>query len=475
MEKEVDKIMHKMIQDVYRFIEEQSLLRLHARVLVACSGGVDSVALLHFLAANQKRLKIEVGAAHVDHMLRGNESAVDGEFVGELCETLGIPFFAGRVPVPEIMHKTGGNVQAVCREGRYAFFSDVMKKGHYDVLATAHHAEDQLETVLMQVTKGNTPSGIPIKREIDGGMLIRPFLSVRKDTLRGYMKANDLRFREDPSNASDAYMRNRFRQQIVPHILEENAAAAEKAVILGERLQEDETFLKALAQERLEEIIQFTDEGLPSVDRQLFSNVPTALQRRMIPLLLGYLYDEEKIAVYYKTALIGQLLHHLSSKEGNVSIDLPLGYRFVRAYDQLSFVHENGQRLTDSQKTLSKGKKIEWNDRSWLYWTTVGDVDKKLLMMAKDVMYFNLPDECLPLSVRQWGKGDRIMLSGMAHSKRLSRLFIDEKVSKTERNRLPVVVTAQGEVCAVPGLRYSIRFTRNRTVDDKYIFILGQN
>lgn len=475
VEKEVDQLMQKMIQDVYRFIKDQSLLRTGDRVLVACSGGVDSVALLHFLATNRQRMKIEVAAVHVDHMLRGKESASDGTFVRDLCEALDISFFGGQVPVPEIMHKTGGNVQAVCREGRYAFFSEVMEKERYNVLATAHHAEDQLETVLMQVTKGGTPSGIPIQREVDGGILIRPFLPARKASLYLYVKAHGLKFREDPSNASDVYTRNRFRQQIVPHILAESPAAAEKSVLIGERLQEDEKFLETLAQERLADIIQFTEEGLPSIDQDIFNDVPTALQRRMIPLLLGYLYDEEKVAVSYKTALIGQLLHHLSSDEGNVSIDLPLGYRFVRAYDRLSFMKEDGQWPDGLRKKLCQGKKNDWNDWLWLYWTTVKAADPQMLAAAKDVMYFNVPDECLPLSVRQWEEGDRIMLPGMNHSKRLSRLFIDEKVSRAERSRLPIVVTAQDEVCAVPGLRYGIRFTRNRKVDDKYIFIMGQN
>ena len=102
---------------------------------------------------------IEVAAIHVDHKLRGKESAADGTFVARLCEVYGIPFFGGSVPVPAIIEKDGGNVQAVCREGRYAFFEEIMTKHGYDVLATAHHAEDQLETVLMQVTKGSQPFG----------------------------------------------------------------------------------------------------------------------------------------------------------------------------------------------------------------------------------------------------------------------------------------------------------------------------
>ena len=184
------------------------------RVLVACSGGVDSVTLLHYLATNKQYFQIEVAAVHVDHMLRGVESAADGVLVAELCAQLNVPFYGGHVPVPEIIEKRGGNVQAVCREGRYTYFSEVMVKHNYQILATAHHGEDQLESVLMQVTKGVTPSGMPIKREIEGGTLIRPFLPTVKELLYQYAVENNSPFHEDPSNESDAYMRNRFRQHI---------------------------------------------------------------------------------------------------------------------------------------------------------------------------------------------------------------------------------------------------------------------
>ena len=158
---------------IFRFIEDGSLIALKSRVIVACSGGVDSVALLHFFAVNREKFGVDVAAVHVDHMLRGAESAADGELVRDLCSKLGVPFFGGHVPVPEIIENEGGNVQAICREGRYAFFSKTMFEQSYNVLVTAHHAEDQLETVLMQVTKGITPSGIPMKRNIDGGELVR--------------------------------------------------------------------------------------------------------------------------------------------------------------------------------------------------------------------------------------------------------------------------------------------------------------
>jgi tRNA(Ile)-lysidine synthetase-like protein len=464
--------LDKFNKNIYSFITRWSLLTPGDRVLVACSGGVDSVTLLHFLAMNRDKLGIEVAAIHVDHMLRGQESAEDGVFVRELCTAFGIPFFGKSIPVLDILNEKGGNVQSVCRQERYAFFTKVMRKYGYAVLATAHHAGDQLETVLIQTTKGSMPSGIPIKREIDGGHLIRPFLPTMKATLYTYAAENSLQFREDPSNESDAYLRNRFRHHVVPIILSENPTAAEKVVEMTSRLQEDEKLLETLAKTQLDEIIEFTEEGLPCIEGLRFSGMPVALQRRMIPLLLNYLYHEKNVSVEYKSGLIGQILQHFSTQKGNVSIDLPFGYRLLREYGKLKFVRSAPQPEIEGLKILPKGVWTYWENGVRLYWAHANDLDMEILTNADEKMYFDLPDESLPLYVRRRKDGDRLLLPGMAHSKRLSRLFIDEKIGMSDRDRLPVVVTAEDEICAVPGLRYGIAFTKDETVAGKYIFVL---
>nr|WP_225942148.1 tRNA lysidine(34) synthetase TilS [Sporosarcina limicola] len=440
------------------------------RVLVGCSGGVDSVALLHFMASNRGKMGVEVAAVHVDHMLRAEESAADGMLVEDLCKVLDIPFYGGSVPVPAILAKDGGNVQAVCRAGRYAFFSEVMKKNGYGILATAHHAEDQLETVLMQMTKGSQPSGIPVQRKLDGGLVIRPFLPTMKSELQSYVTENDLRFREDPSNDSDAYMRNRFRRHVAPFLLTENPATAINVVKMTGWLQEDEDLLGTLAKGHFERIVKFTKEGLPFIDNYTFFDMHSALQRRVITLLLSYLYDGEHVPVEYNSTLISQLLRHLSSQRGNVSVNLPRGYRFIREYGKLTFVRDTLLQETSICIVLPKGVWTRWGNDMQLYWAEMDDPSIGLFTDIENVMYFDLPDSALPLSIRKRVDGDRILLPGMAHSKRLSRLFIDEKVGQKERDCLPVIITAQGDVCAVPGLRYGEAFSKKKTAENKYIF-----
>ncbi len=457
--------MHAFEKKILDFIHKEALLSSGRRVLVACSGGVDSVALLLFMASIREKLRIEVAAAHVDHMLRGKESADDGKFVKELCNKLDIPFYGGNVTVPSILDKEGGNVQDVCRAGRYAFFDAVMRAEHYDILATAHHAEDQLETVLMQLAKGSVPLGIPVSRKVDGGSIIRPVLPAMKEELLLYVKEQGAHFRKDPSNESDAYLRNRLRHHVAPVILAENPSAAVNVVKMTTGLQEDEMLLDSLTKERFSSIVTFAEDGLPTFSSNLFRSMHTALQKRFIPLLLNYLYSGEIVPVEYNTALLNQLHHHLSASTGNVSIDLPKGYRFVREYGTVSIVKKTSI-LDTSLRTLQKGEWTSWGDDMLLYWDDADAHEED----ASEMMYFDLQDSELPLYVRGRKDGDRLLLPGMVRPKRLSRLFIDEKIGAEQRRKVPVVTTARGEICAIPGVRYGIQFKKRKTEREKYIF-----
>lgn len=456
--------MQAFERKILDFIQKEALLTTGQRVLVACSGGVDSVALLLFMANSREKLGIEVAAVHVDHMLRGKESAEDGIFVKSICEHLGIPFYGGQVPVPSILKMEGGNVQDICRSGRYSFFDKVMRAERYEVLATAHHAEDQLETVLMQMTKGSVPLGIPVKRTTAGGTVIRPFLPAMKDDLKAYVKGKGAKFREDPSNESDAYLRNRLRHHIVPAIMSENPSAALNSVKMTTGLQEDEKLLNDMTREQFESIVTFTDDGFPTLRADLFRIMHTALQKRFIPLLLNYLYSRENIPVEYSTALLHQLHHQLSTSEGNVTIDLPKGYRFVREYGIVLIV-KDVESTDQSRRLLRKGEWTSWGDLL-LYWDNADGHD----VQDGEIKYFDLPEADLPLYVRGREDGDRILLPGMVQPKRLSRLFIDEKIGAEKRRKLPVITTALGEICAIPGVRYGIRFKNVRTEREKYIF-----
>ncbi|MCG3086650.1 tRNA lysidine(34) synthetase TilS [Sporosarcina cyprini] len=462
--------MDKFERKVMDYIERRALIGRGDRILVACSGGVDSVGLLLFLARQRELIGIELAAVHVDHMLRGEESKEDGVYVKNLCEQTDIPFYGGQVPIPELIRKEGGNVQDVCRKERYGYFAKVMEEGGYTKLAVAHHAEDQLETVLMQLSKGSVPVGMRDARTVEGGMLIRPFMAVNKLEIRSFIEKLGVAHREDPSNASDKYTRNYLRHHAVPPILKTNHMAAVNSVRMAESLQEDDALLNGMASEALSGMLTLAAECLPSIEIKRFVRMHPALQKRMIPLLLNYLYRGEKIPVEYSAALIEQLLRQMQTDAGNAALHLPGGYLCIREYGVLRFEKSVQQAEPDPPKELLKGTWTKWGEQ-YFYWNAVSAESLPPSNECEERMYFTLPAGELPLFARARKDGDRIWLKGMAEPKRLSRLFIDEKVASQKRERLPIIVTANDEVCAVPNIRYGKLFSR-KAIGEEYVFMV---
>ncbi|ARK24974.1 tRNA lysidine(34) synthetase TilS [Sporosarcina sp. P37] len=462
--------MKSLQQKVLKFIEKQTLIPPGSRVLVACSGGVDSIALLHFLAAHRQLLAIEVGAIHVDHMLRGAESAEDAFVVERLCEEFGLPFYSEQVPIPALLKNQGGNMQQLCRQQRYACFEQTMSRDQFTVLATAHHADDQLETVLIQLSKGQSVNGMPIRREFHSGEVVRPFLPLEKRELYEYASHYRLSFREDPSNERDDYLRNRLRHRVVPVLSDENPSVAVNTVRQTEQRQADERFLNELAGQHWQSIVTYTDEQLPSFQREAFLTIPHALQKRVIQLLLNCLTDRMAVNAERRSALVEELLQHIENSAGNVTIDLAYGYRFVREYDKLLVTKKDIDTASLHPKVLEKGIWHTWGSIHF-YWHHANAHATGHFLPSDEIRYFQLPDSELPLTVRLPAAGDRLQLKGMSQPKRVNRLFIDEKVGIMQRNQQPVITTAGGTVCAVPGVRYGEMFSRSQLEGDSYIWI----
>ncbi len=467
---EVVQVKENRFKKVPAFIRQQRLVRNGDRVLVACSGGVDSVVLLHYLSGYCKGLEIEVGAIHVDHCLRGEESATDGKVVQKLCERLAVPFYGTTLPVPDLLKAHGGNLQEVCRTGRYSLFEETMCQKGFTVLAVAHHAEDQLETILMQLAKGNRPQGMPITRPFGAGQLVRPFLTLMKTDLYEYAEQYSLPFREDPSNEKDDYTRNRYRHHIVPVLLNEQPSAAETSVRMAGVLQEEDAFLESLAEEQLKHLLTFTDKGIPIIHSAEFRSMHPALQKRVVPLLLKYLYDGETIPAIYNSDLLNQLIRQLSADTGSALISLPNRWLLQRDYGISTFVQAEEDPV-DRVVPFPQDEWVQWGQMK-LRWCKSSAIDTATLDDSTDWRYFQSEDGALPSLIRSRQSGDRIRLSGMEHPKRLSRLLIDEKVKQSVRDKLPVIVSEQGDICAVPGVRYNDSFTKKPSADQAYILLM---
>ncbi|QDQ00597.1 tRNA lysidine(34) synthetase TilS [Lysinibacillus fusiformis] len=461
---------------VKQFIEEEQLLQQDDHLLVAVSGGVDSMTLLHYFVKTKEQWGIKIEAVHVDHMLRGEASAEDRAFVQRYCNKYGIILHATAIPIPEIMALENGNSQLICRRERYRYFGEVMQKTMATKLVTAHHADDQLESVLMALTKNatmNSMQGIRPQRFFEGKSLIRPFLTVTKTELREYLQKQGLDYREDASNNKDNYVRNRFRHHVVPLLEVENPRVAEQVSHFTQHLQEDEAFLMTLAQESFSKIMKRNNENMYSMEIATFQLVPVALQRRLILILLNYLYKDSNTIQSY--ALLTSLLKLCEATAGYAEVHLPEGLMAVRSYGKFTIQKNEsfaGQTAAEKQIISTTNGWITLTNGIRLCLVKLPELSTELLTDTAQLFYFNASKLTLPLYVRARKEGDRMLLKGMDQPKRLSRLFIDEKIPLNERNSWPLLITQSDEVVAVIGVRMGVFFSTTAQPNDDTVLIV---
>ena len=423
--------MRSFEKKVEQYIKQNQLFKRNSHLLVACSGGVDSMALLHFLHKKIKPYSIQLSCVHVDHMLRKEQSYGDLQFVKSYCEKYDIAFYGKSIPIPEILEREGGNVQAICRKERYNYFEQIMQQIEADYLVTAHHADDQVETVLMSLTKNSSITGLkginPIRKSASFH-IIRPFLAVTKLEIKEYVLSEKLSWREDLSNEKNAYMRNRFRNTVIPLMQQENEQLATNILQLTEQIRDDDTFLMELAMEKFPHIVTISNKNRYKMSVKVLKQVPMALQRRLILILLNYIYG--KYHSYQTYQLVQSLLTLCDSQSGHGEVHLPEQYVAKRSYGEL-LVEKIQPKVILSPMYLIKNEWVKFGH----YEIFIGDLlsHNSTYTNSKGVYYFNSEHFEPPFIVRPIKQGDRINLPRMEYAKKVSRIFIDEKVPVEER------------------------------------------
>ncbi|HET7657142.1 MAG TPA: tRNA lysidine(34) synthetase TilS [Bacillales bacterium] len=443
-----------MRQAVDRFIKRHHLLAKGSVIVVGVSGGPDSMALLDYLLSVKSKWELTLIAASADHGLRGEESATDVEFVENFCRERKIAFRRAHLDVQGYRIKHGVSVQVAARECRYHFFKQVMEEYQADCLALAHHGDDQIETMLMRQVRGSfgeSLGGIPVRRSFACGEIIRPFLAIDKQEIENYCIERGLEVRRDPSNEKNQYTRNRFRHEVLPFLKSENPNVHQHFQQQSEFMNDDNQYLHDLAEARLDEVLVAKNSCEAALSVKAFLTVPMALQRRMIHLILNYLYKQ--IPPDLSAQHIEDVLHLLSSEQPSGRLDFPCRLQVVRSYERLIFTYVNKE-----QERVAYRCKVE----------VPGEVRiPGGLMIAEFANEFrNDPDDddafvCdadlvrLPLTIRTRRPGDRLPLKGMKGSKKVKAIFIDQKIGRDQREVWPVVEDADGRILWLPGLKHS--------------------
>lgn len=445
-----------MRERVRETIRCHRLLERGDGVVIGVSGGPDSMALLHVLLTLRDEYALSLFAVHVHHQLRGAEADADAAFVEGWCRAHGVPCRVERVDVRAHAAARGLGVQAAARELRYEVLRKVAAQEGAGKIALGHHADDQVETVLMRLVRGTGIGGLagmPVARAEGAATVIRPLLYVRREEIEAYCAAHGVPYRLDASNCSRAYLRNRVRLDVVPLLSALNPRFAEAVCQLAEVARAENAYLEERAREALEAILRRRGADGVILDRRGFARLPLALQRRVVKLILSYLCVDEP----------DRLFEHVEAVRRLAASDKPAGRHRVTGqwwaetdYDELAFwrgephagdEHDFCYPLAVPGHTVVP--ELGLTIRCRLTNRPLEDGELSAPWAVFD--YERLPG---PLIVRARRPGDRMTLWGRVGHKKVKDILIDAKVPHRVRRRTPVICAGE-TILWLPGVRRS--------------------
>lgn len=429
-------------------------------ILAAFSGGSDSSAMLDMLAKYCAQTGTALYAAHVNHCIRGAEADKDEEFCRETAKRLGVKIFVLKVDVPAYAQEHKLSVETAARELRYEFFDRIMRENNIHILATAHNANDNLETILFNLSRGCGLSGIcgiPPVRNCEGGYVVRPILEMSKTQILEYCRNNGIEFVTDSTNTDTDYTRNMIRAQIIPALMAINSGAVENAARLSATLRDDAACLESMTDWFLESI-----ENDMSVDTEKLVGSPAAISSRVIIAL----YREVSGGKSLEQVHVNDIIRLCERCVPHSKIQLPSGIDAKIENKRLYFEKrcELPSAPEDFCVTLTDGKNSIPQINAEII--TKGSQDENISENSIS-LYFNSAKICGSLVARNRQSSDKIKVNGV--NKSIKKLLCDKKIPLEIRYRLPVICDDEG-VIAVPFLAVADRArTKNGDLELKFI------
>jgi len=428
-------LFEKTISD---FIKQQHLFSPSAGVLVAVSGGADSVALLHVLAA----LGYHCVVAHCNFHLRGKESDRDDRFVSGLAKKLSLPYYKTDFDTTQYASNKGVSIEMAARELRYEWFESLRRELSLDVVAVAHHADDVVETFFMNIVRGTGIHGLTgIKPK--QGTVVRPMLGMCRADVLAYLTENNLTHVTDSSNLDQVYTRNKFRHALIPLMQELNPSLRQTILNEIERFNE----VEILYQERVEELNLLLVEK--SAD--CFSiNIKLLLQQKAIASVLYELLSP----VGFSSQQMPQVIDLLSESSGKQIFSAT--HRILKDRDNL-IVSTNVEREQREFEIDLNQSFVEEPIKMVFQVLPKAQVEIK---KDKNHAYFDADLLQFPLTLRHWREGDSFFPFGMAGSKKISDYFIDHKYSLFQKEQAYLLFSGD-KISWIVGQRTDDRFKVN--------------
>ena len=448
-----------MIRKIKEAIEKDHLLERGEKIVVAVSGGSDSVALLNILAMLSHEYRLSLVVAHINHGLREN-AAREEQFVRGIAAEMGVVFECKSVDITLLKKGTGKCIEEMSREVRYEFLNDVVKKHGAQKIALGHNSNDQTETVLMNFLRGSGPTGLKGMLPARDSVYIRPLLCVTRNEIISFLEFHGLPFVTDESNTNPAYLRNRIRHSLIPELKARyNPRLEESMKSIAEIMRAEDDYMKSVTSKILSEW-GTAAHGEIGISIPNLVKYHQAIQRRIMKHVLeGLTKNSQGIGQTHVKAA----LNLVYSDHPGAYVNLPCNIEVRREYNVLIIfkkeksekeIIKNRRNDLRYEVTLPGSVKMTELGKTMIFEFVGGPIDMK--SNGGKIAFMDYDRISLPLVIRTVRPGDRIQPLGMKGMKKIKSVFIDEKIPLRHRKGITLLLD-QETVLWIAGLRLSER------------------
>jgi tRNA(Ile)-lysidine synthase len=409
------------------YVKKNKLFSKEDKLLLALSGGEDSVCLFHLLVRNNYKFSV----AHCNFQLRGADSNKDEQFVKALAKSYKIPFFSIRFDTKKEAKKLRSGIQETARKLRYDWFHELIETYRFDRLLTAHHQGDNSETMLINLLRSTGVSGlhgIPLRQN----KIVRPLMFTNRDKISKFIKKNRFKFRLDKSNLSDHYLRNAIRQHVMPTIKKIEPAIDEVMLSVSRQVLEFEQLANELLDNEWNKLTEITPNGLrlPFESLHRIIHIESFLFYKLRDY--GFNRDQVTSLVMLEQAQVGKKIE---------SDD----WELIKERDAYILIKKTSEIIRPA-KILAGTKTLD-----------IGGLHISLKKISPDqvdykkqgVLFIDISSNPFPLDIRPWKKGDKMQPLGMKGSKKISDMLTDNKIDHSKRGQQLVILDKTGKILAL--------------------------
>jgi len=437
-----------MLDQFKAYINRCNLISEGDRLVLALSGGIDSMVLADLLL----KTKVDFVVAHCNFHLRGEESNGDENFVFEFAKRNGIQCFVKQFETDKYATENGISIEMAARDLRYTWFEGLRRQLNYDKIAVAHHADDQAETFFINLLRGAGLRGLKGMQPMNG-VIIRPLLWASREQIRQYALENQIHWREDHTNAESIYLRNKIRNQLLPVFDKLHPVARQGLYKSLEHLASENELYRELLREKLNQIVT-CDDGIQRLKVSEPVGGPTSFQL-LFEWLRQYGFNTDQCHFIYEAMETG------------------VGNKYFSPTHQ-AIIGRNELQLSEIKPIENEERRIELGEEEiispiHLCFSKFENTSDFTIDKSSEVAQLDFDKIQFPLALRHWQHGDRFHPLGMKGSKLLSDFFVDQKFTKWKKQNVWLLVSAAGEILWLVGHRIDNRFRVTNTT--KTVFV----